>query len=61
MKSFTTSQFWKLYSALPDDIQRRADIAYAQWQANPEARGLYFKRVGTRLPCFSVRITAILL
>jgi len=29
MRSLTTSQFWKLYCALPDDIQRRADHAYA--------------------------------
>lgn len=28
MKSTTTAQFWKLYHALPVDVQRRADRAY---------------------------------
>lgn len=46
MKSITTSQFWKLYYALPEDIQHRADRAYELWRLNPQAHGLYFKRVG---------------
>ncbi len=56
MKSITTRQFWKRYEASGEDVQRRADRAYKLWQINPQARGLYFKRVGKRRPVFSVRI-----
>ena len=56
MKSITTSQFWKLYEALPPEVQRRADRAYELWQINPHAHSLYFKRVGQQRPIYSVRI-----
>lgn len=56
MKSLTTSQFWKLYDSLPEQVQRRADRAYQLWQINPQAPGLYFKRVGKQRPVYSVRI-----
>jgi hypothetical protein len=56
MKSLTTSRFWELYDALPEAVQRRADRAFALWQLNPNARGLYFKRVGKQRPVYSVRI-----
>lgn len=56
MKSITNSQFWVLYEALPEDVKSRADNAYALWQINPHAHGLYFKRVGKRKPVYSVRI-----
>ncbi|MEJ2748527.1 MAG: hypothetical protein P8183_11565 [Anaerolineae bacterium] len=56
MKSHTTAQFWKLYDALPEEIKQRADKSYALWQLNPQAHGLYFKRVGQRRPIYSVRI-----
>jgi hypothetical protein len=56
MKSSTTSKFWKLYKALPPEIQKRADRAYQLWQLNPQAKGLYFKRVGKQQPIYSVRI-----
>jgi hypothetical protein len=56
MKSVTTSQFWKLYHSLPEEVQRRADRAYELWHINPQAYGLYFKRVGKQQPIYSVRI-----
>lgn len=56
MKSHTTAQFWKLYDVLPEEIKQRADKSYALWQLNPQAHGLYFKRVGQRQPVYSVRI-----
>ncbi|NUQ36267.1 MAG: hypothetical protein HUU23_00410 [Caldilineales bacterium] len=56
MKSVTTSAFWKRYHALPEDVQQRADRAYELWQINPQAHGLYFKRVGAQRPIYSVRI-----
>lgn len=56
MRSLTTPQFWKLYNALPEEIRRRADRAYKLWQINPNAHGLYFKRVSERQPLYFVRI-----
>ncbi len=56
MKSIASSQFWKLYKALPEDVQRRADKSYALWRINPQAHGLYFKRVGNQQAVYSVRI-----
>lgn len=56
MKSVTTAEFWRRYHALPVDVQEQADRAYELWQINPQAHGLYFKRVGTRRPIYSVRI-----
>lgn len=41
MKSVTTAQFWKLYDALPEEVQCRADRAYEQWQVNPQAHDLH--------------------
>jgi len=56
MRSFATTQFWKLYEELPEEIQRRADTAYELWQMNPLAHSLNFKQVGRRRPVYSVRI-----
>lgn len=56
MKSPATQEFWKLYKALPEDIQRRADNANQLWQIDPRAHSLYFKQVGKRQPIYSVRI-----
>ena len=56
MKSVTTSNFWKLYDALPKEMQQRADRAYKLWQLNPQAHSLNFKRVGKRQSIYSVRI-----
>lgn len=56
MKSVTTTGFWKCYDTLPEDVQHRADRVYELWQINPQAHGLYFKRVGTQRPIYSVRI-----
>ena len=56
MISRTTKQFWKLYEALPLDIQERANKAYAAWQSNPNNPGLHFKCVDPVDPIYSVRI-----
>lgn len=37
MKSVTTSQFWKLYEALPEGVQHRADRAY-EFMADQSSR-----------------------
>ena len=56
MKSVTTSQFWKLYEGLLEDVKNRADSTYELWQINPHTHSLYFKRVGKKKPIYSVRI-----
>jgi len=53
MISRTTKQFWKLYEALPLDIQERANKAYASWQSNPTNPGLHFKCVDPVDPIYS--------
>lgn len=54
MKSIATPDFWECYEALPDDIQRRADLAYALWRENPRHPSLRFMRKGD---WWSVRVT----
>ena len=56
MKSTVSPRFWKHYKALPQKIQRQADKTYRIWRINPNAHSLYFKRLHTRSPIFSVRI-----
>ncbi len=56
MKSTTSSQFWKHYQKLPLNIQQQADKTYRIWRLNPNAHSLYFKRLHTRSPMFSVRV-----
>ena len=57
MDSYTTARFWKLYNDLPDDIRHAADKAYRLWRLNLNHPSLHFKRVHTRCPIWSVRIT----
>jgi hypothetical protein len=45
MQSRATRQFWRLFSDLPDDIQRDAKRAYRLFQANPTHPGLQFKKL----------------
>lgn len=56
MKSQAVSRFWKLYRQLPARTRHRAVRAYRLWLQNPEARGLYFKRVSRSQPVYAVRI-----
>ena len=57
MKSRTTKRFWKLYQALPGEIQLAANKAYALWLENPAHPSLHFKRVDPEEPIYSIRIT----
>ena len=50
---FTTPQFWKLYHALPAEIQELADKNYALLKSNPSHPSLHFKKVGD---LWSVRV-----
>ncbi|MGA3204918.1 MAG: hypothetical protein ABSF12_20685 [Bryobacteraceae bacterium] len=56
MQSRATRQFWRLFSDLPDDIQRDAKRAYRLFQANPTHPGLQFKKLEGEDNVYSVRI-----
>jgi hypothetical protein len=45
LKSRTTARFWKLFDALPDEIQRQARAAYTRFEIDPRHPGLRFKRI----------------
>jgi hypothetical protein len=45
MQSRTTRKFWRLFSALPSDVQRDATRAYGIFRANPAHPSLQFKKM----------------
>lgn len=49
--------FRRDFARLPPRIQRRTRKAYAQFVTDPSYSGLEFKRLGTRHPLWSIRIT----
>ncbi|GAB6888983.1 hypothetical protein JCM13304A_24870 [Desulfothermus okinawensis JCM 13304] len=57
MTSHTTERFRKLLAQLPKQIQKQAKEAYIQFEKNPYHPGLRFKRVHSKLPIYSVRIS----
>ena len=57
MKSLASARFWRLYSSLPAGSRRQADKAYRLWLRNPYHPSLQFKRVHSRRPVYSVRIS----
>ncbi|WP_443112708.1 ParE family toxin-like protein [Desulfosarcina sp. BuS5] len=42
---------------LPDEIKKKGKQAYTQFKRDPWYPSLHFKRVHSRLPIYSVRIT----
>jgi hypothetical protein len=54
-----SAAFWKLYSALPNDIRTRADKQFSLLKANRQHPSLQFKKVGERrgVEVWSVRVT----
>lgn len=56
MKSRASSRFWKLYEALPENIQRLARKNYLLWTANPGHPSLGFKELRGGQGRFSVRV-----
>jgi hypothetical protein len=54
--SRTTRSFWKLFDALPVDVQHQAERAYVLWRGNLGHRSLQFKCVSERHQVYSVRI-----
>jgi hypothetical protein len=45
VKHNTTSQFWALYEALPEHIQRLANKNFALLKADPQHPSLHFKKI----------------
>jgi hypothetical protein len=56
MQSRTTRRFWRLFSALPADVQRDARRAYRLFQSNPAHPGLHFKKLEGEDNIYSARI-----
>ena len=56
MQSRATRQFWRLFSALPSDVQRDAKQSYRLFVANPSHPGLQFKKLEGESDIYSARI-----
>ena len=56
MNSVLTDDFLACFRLLPERIKRQARKSYKIWKANPNHPGIDFKRVGKRLPIYSVRV-----
>jgi hypothetical protein len=56
IQSRTTRQFWRLFSDLPQDVQREAKRAYRLFQTNPAHPGLHFKKLEGEDDIYSARI-----
>jgi hypothetical protein len=59
MQHRAAMDFWRQYSALPQDIRTRADKQFSLLKGNPEHPSLQFKRVGDRQgqQIWSARVT----
>lgn len=57
MISRTTEKFWKLYGQLDSKIQEQAISAYKLFTDNPKHPSLKFKKLNTKLPIYSARIS----
>ncbi len=56
MTSYLTKDFTKNFQRLPEGIKEKARKNYRLWKAANNHPSLYFKRVHTREPIYSVRI-----
>lgn len=57
MRSRTTRAFRKQLEALPEEVQKQAGEAYRRFRKDPYHNSLQFKRVHTKLPLYSARIS----
>ncbi|HVI09048.1 MAG TPA: hypothetical protein VND65_12230 [Candidatus Binatia bacterium] len=59
MHHLASTGFWKLYSALPNDIRARADKQFDLLKSNRQHPSLQFKKVGERrgVELWSARVT----
>jgi hypothetical protein len=56
--SKVTPAFWRLFRALPVDVQRQARDAFRIFSRNPNYPSLRFKRVHPTQPIYSARVGA---
>jgi hypothetical protein len=56
IESRTTRAFWRLFAALPQDVQRDAQRAYRLFRANPAHPSLQFKKLEGEDRIYSARI-----
>ena len=56
MISHTTKRFRTAFQKLPKKIQVKAKKVYKIWKENPEYPSLWFKKVHSTKPIYSVRI-----
>ena len=56
MRSITISPFWKLFDALPLEVQQHARQAFLQFQNDPFYPSLMFKEVNQKYDVWSARI-----
>ena len=57
MTSRGTSDFWKAYRALPEEIRKAARAAYAKFRRNPAHPSLQVERLRADPRFWSVRVT----
>ena len=48
MKHRADEDFWKAYDALPANVRKQADEAFATLKDNPRHPSLHFKKIGRR-------------
>ena len=56
MKSEVTAEFIRRFRRLPNRIQRAARKNYKLWKQDPSYQSINFKKVGKRMPIYSVRV-----
>lgn len=57
MKSKVTPDYWRRLRKLPNRVRRAARSAYRQFRDNPHHESLHFKKLNTKNPVWSARIT----
>jgi hypothetical protein len=56
LRSQCTQRFWKLFHALPKDIQQLAAKNYALWRSDPSHPSLRFRRLEGAANLMTIRI-----
>jgi hypothetical protein len=57
VNSRATPRFWVAYRELPEPVREAARKAYRLFRDNPTHPSLQFKRIHSREPIYSVRVT----
>lgn len=57
MNSKVTAQYWRRLRCLPTPVQRAARRAYRRFSRDPHHKSLHFKKLNTKNPVWSARIS----